>query len=149
VSKKYRNYKRLPVRYSVTQLGGACPESGNSVAQAASTSLIRALLKPDAAIISRRQTMGTFKKTSYMASLSLFTAVLFLASPKPVFGKDGNPGKDKKASSTEKSHSPPGLENFKLPDQLPDKAREHLPELPEQVPEKLRDAFRDAASPSQ
>ena len=114
-----------------------------------SASLIRTLLKPDAATILRRQTMGKFKKTSYMASLSLLTAALFLASPKPAFGKEGNPGKDKKASSTEKNHSPPGLEDFELPDKLPDKAREHLPELPEQVPEKLRDAFRDAASPSQ
>jgi hypothetical protein len=72
------------VRYSVTQLGGACPESDDSVAQAASASLIRTLLKPDAATILRRQTMGKFKKTSYMASLSLLTAALFLASPKPV-----------------------------------------------------------------
>ena len=35
MSKKYRNYKRLPVRYSVTQLGGACPESDDSVAPSA------------------------------------------------------------------------------------------------------------------
>lgn len=93
--------------------------------------------------------MGTFKKTSFMASLSLITAVLFLASPKPVFGKEDNPGKDKKASSTKKNHYPPGLDKFKLPDKLPDKAREHLPELPETVPEKLREAFKKAASPSQ
>jgi hypothetical protein len=146
VSKKYRNYKRLPLRYSVTQLGGACPESGNSVAQAASTSLIHTLLKPDAVTKLRRQTMGTFKKTSYMASLSLITAVLFLASPKPVFGKEDNPGKDKKASSTEKNHSPPGLDNF--PKELPAQAVDHLPELPESAPDALKDAFRDVASKS-
>jgi hypothetical protein len=35
MSKKYCNFKRLPVRYSVTQLGGACPESDDSVALSA------------------------------------------------------------------------------------------------------------------
>jgi hypothetical protein len=92
--------------------------------------------------------MGKFKKTSYMAALSFLTAVLFLGSPKPVFGKEDNPSKDKKTSSQGKKGSPPGLEDFQLPEQLPDKAREHLPELPPQVPEKLREAFKKAASPS-
>jgi hypothetical protein len=146
VSKKYRNYKRLPVRYSVTQLGGARPESGESIAQAAYSSLIHTLLKPDAVTKLRRQTMGTFKKTSYMATLSLLAAVLFLASPKPVFGKEDNPGKDKKARSTEKNHSPPGLDNF--PKELPAQAKDHLPELPESAPDALKDAFRDVASKS-
>jgi hypothetical protein len=35
MSKKYCNFKRLPARYSVTQLGGACPESDDSVALSA------------------------------------------------------------------------------------------------------------------
>ena len=90
--------------------------------------------------------MGTFKKTSYMAALSLLAAVLFLVSPKPVFGKEDNPGKDKKASSTEKNHSPPGLDNF--PKELPAQAVDHLPELPESAPDALKDAFRDVASKS-
>jgi hypothetical protein len=146
VSKKYRNYKRLPVRYSVTQLGGACPESGDSIAQVASYSFIHILLKPDAETKLRRQKMGTFKKTSYMAAVSLLAAVLFLVSPKPVFGKEDNPGKDKKASSTEKNDSPPGLDNF--PKELPAQAVDHLPELPESAPDALKDAFRDVASKS-
>jgi hypothetical protein len=35
MSKKYCNFQRLPARYSVTQLGGACPESDDSVALSA------------------------------------------------------------------------------------------------------------------
>lgn len=90
--------------------------------------------------------MAKFKKTSYMASLSLLTAALFLASPKPVFGKEDTPGKDNKASSTEKNHSPPGLDNF--PKELPAQAVDHLPELPESAPDALKDAFRNVASKS-
>ena len=90
--------------------------------------------------------MGTFKKTSFMAALSLLTAVLFLASPKPVFGKEDNPGQDKKASSTKKNDSPPGLDNF--PKELPAQAKDNLPELPESAPDALKDAFRDVASKS-
>jgi hypothetical protein len=92
--------------------------------------------------------MGKFKKTSYMAALSLLAAVLFLVSPKPVFGKADNPGQDKKTSSQGKKGSPPGLVDFELPEQLPDQAREHLPELPPQVPDDLEEAFKKAASPS-
>ena len=91
--------------------------------------------------------MSKFKKTSYMAALSLLAAALFLASPKPVFGKEDNPGQDKKTSSQGKKGSPPGLEDFELPE-LPDQAKEHLPELPPQVPDDLEEAFREAASPS-